>query len=492
MICHKFNMPRRRSYGRRRSRSYTRRPKRRRSTRKHSVHFKASGKYKAKTARGRRRINRAAKIACPVVYKCIQKITDHNIVWSLKNCEGLISSTVDDFADSTAATVEQGPFSLGTGESIDPCGYLSAGNIYKNPAAHPHSGLMLNQMNPANEQYYNEIPLDYHLFPIIAQTNPGADANENGQNCRDSTKALINYFDNRHSLRIVWPAVQDADDGVYMMTKDQRLVMHEVVYWVPDLGTVRTHKLISDVGDAGNVAATQALLRTRRKWQLQMYNAKFCTHPVVDSTISDVVDIVTGPPVNAFDTFNEPLAPAVTVIGNNNILPKQRDTKQFLAAGVLDRRKDARVVWSRKRSYRRPAYSMAVAGNATMIPKTYTVPSFAVTDPTTAHTVVMNDVNGVVGGTAYVSLPVQVTKIRCGKKFNIDKQLEWQQGIPDADIEDSINDVCPRGVYCYTKYWFYYPGMIDTNTEDRDLAPKVFANFTGAVDKMMVLKWQNI
>lgn len=412
-------------------------------------------------------MRRSATLACPIVKRCLVTLAESNIAYVFKSCVGIVTTSVDDFAAGGAsefASAEAGPFALGTGEDVQPCGYQGL-HIYANPVAHPGAGMVLSDCHPANATGYVEMPWDVNVFPMLAMTNPTvADAVFNENNCRSTRKVTIHYFDNRHHARIVWPRVNDISNGIYEHIKYAYLQVHEVVWRVPDLTTIETHKLVAAFSASTTVAATQALLRTRNKWLFQMYNAYYVKHPVVDATITDVTDIVTGPPVNAFDTYHEPtvLATPLLVIANDNILPRTRDAKEYIAVGVLDRRKDAKPVWQRKRKYRRP--TGAVGSNVA----------------------VHED-----GSTGAFVIPQTEQIISCGNKFNINAQMVWEKVVPDAAPDSTVREVVPRGAYVYCKY-HYYDSMMPSGTAlDTAFAPKVFLSFTRTVDKTHITKWSN-
>lgn len=450
-------------YGRRRRRRYSRRPIRRRKYRRLSRgRKKVSSKFKGIP----RRIKRQAKLACPVVYECLKKIAIRNKTYCLKTCAGLKTTSIVKFALAGAAnmTVSQGPFSAGTGEDAETCGYFSAGNVYNVPTAFAEgNGLSLVDHHPASVEYRNT-PFDFQVFPLLAMANPTvADARFNENNCRVAHSCNIISWDNRHHIRIEWPTIDQAGAGLADAARDQYLMMHEVVWWVPDLTTVTGNALVAVV--PASAAAAQVSSRLQRTWTRQMYNAYFVKHPIADASITDVIDYTAGSTANASNTFNEPLvdsAPA-TEIGDDNMLPQFRDELQYLAAGIEDRKKDGKPFWNRKRYYRRPRGNLT--GNN-------------VNTSTSAQT---------------VSLP-QVSKIiSAGRKFNINKSMEWDRTTPDATPDSAVREVCPRGCYVYVKYWYYANNFrsstaIPTATP---IHPNLSMAFVGKVDKTHILIWNN-
>lgn len=444
------------AYGSRHNRRRPRRTRRRRSYRKRRVR-----RRKMPFKKTSRAIRRAGALACPVVYECLKKIADHNQIYSLKDCEGAVRSSRDNFTASEPHLAIAGPFSAGTGEAMEPCGYLGF-NVYADPNVVPHAGAMVTDMHPANIEYAG-IPLEYQVFPLLAQTNPTiTDSAFNENNCRVTSRANIISFDNRHSYRITWPEViNDAANAVGDLIWNMTLTSYEIVWWVPDLSTVEDNKLVSIVVDTDTHEETQIDIRIRNKWLRQMFNAYICTHPVPDSTIVDVTDM-SGTTSGNFDQYNEPTAIGIRV-DDDNMLPRSRDPKQFLADGIHDRRKDARKLWMRKKVHKRPKRRNRV-GNSRFI---------------------VTDAQG-------MNLASTQSRHRAGRVFHINKNMEWDRQTADSTPDTTVRDVCPRGVYVYCKYWYFRTLAASTVAEDNILAPSVTTTFTGAVDKTHVLKWQNM
>ncbi len=449
-------MSKKRSYSRKRSfRSKSGRKRRTTRKRRKSTkrgHFKAIPKA----------VRRAGTLACPVVYECLKKLADSNDCYAIKRCAGIVESTVDSFgATTTTFDADQGPASLGTAEVMPACGLFGI-NIYANPVEVPSAGLSTTLHTPGTTAY-REIPWDFHVFPLLAMTNPTATAplmNEN--NCRTNQQCTIISWDNRHRFRIQWAAIDTTSAEEYQSTYKSYFMMHEVVWWVPDLSTVEDNGLVATDAGSDTVAETQVLLRLQRQWLKQMYNAYFVNHPIDDASIIDEVDIVTGPPVNAFDTFNEPdtAANPENNISMDNLGPSFRDSKEYMANGVLDRRKDAKPVWNRKKFLRRPR----ARG------------SFHVHE------------NGGTGGVVN-----EVTSVhRAGKLFQINKKMQWEKTAVDATPDTNVRDVCPRGCYVYIKYFYYNTGMLSGTTQAITRAPTIRIDLTNKVDRTHRLKWVNI
>lgn len=410
-----------------------------------------------------KRIKRAGAIACPVVYECLKKIADSNVIWSLKSCAGSVATTVDKFSSSTAFNALQGPFTTGTGEAIDNCGYLGI-NVYQDPNAVPSAGAISTEMHPASTEY-RHMPFDVNVFPMIAMTNPVVSAGIfNESNCRASNQCNVKFFDNKHSLRIIWPQFESVVTGTLWAVKKMTLSMHEVVYWVKDLSTIEDNALVNTAAQTATHELTQARLRISRSWLKQMYNAYFVNHPLDDSDIgvggagADEIDLTT---TVAFDTFDEQ-QPAASRINDDNTLPRWRDASEFIANGVTDRRKDAKPIWNRRRTFRRPY-------------------------PRLTGSVVHED-----GTVNTGSQPEVHTHIRAGKRFHINEKMEWERIAADAVPDTTVREVVPRGCYVYCKYWYLKPNSPAVTALVKELAPSVSLAFTGAVDKTHVLAWQNM
>ncbi len=457
----------RRSY-RRHRRNYRRRGKYRRSRfRRPKVSRKRSRKTFAKTPRS---VKRAGRLACPVVYECIKKIADSNVTWNLKSCEGVVTTTVDDFASTGADfSKAQGPYSATSETTMPPCGQMGM-PIFSDVAVAQVQACV---QHPADIRY-RFTPFNYHVFPMLAMTNPSAGAAFNADNCRTTNQCTIASFDNSHSLRITWPADQGTStlelEGIWGNT----LTLHEVVWWIPNLTTVIDQGLVATTAETDTVAEAQAVLRTSRSWLKRMYNAYFCTHPVLDdgeaaspTAMLDVVDITTGAPTIGFDCWNEPLyvtaANRALQISDENVRPRHRDTKEYMAPGVLNRRKDARPKWQRKRTFRRPRNTWRRNGIAV-------------------------DESGPGGW----GLSARTQYIRAGKRFPINKKMEWEKLIADGSPGDEVREVVPRGCFCYVQYWYYRTGVPDATFITTAIAPSIDLDFTDHVDKTMVLKWQNL
>lgn len=451
-------------YGRRRRRRTRRISRRSRYRRYPSRRKKMSRKRKRTSFRNApRHIQRKATLACPIVRECLKKIADSNIVWALQSCDGTVRTTVNQFSDtgSLLHAAIQGPYANATAENMEPCGALGL-MIYSNPVTNPAAGLVVTTHHPASITYA-EMPFDVNVFPMLAMVNPVVtDAIFREDNCRVSTHCNVRYFDNKHSMNITWPAVDqtavEVPDFIFRMS----LMLHEVVYFVPDLSTIEDNSLVVGNTASDTVAESQVLLRVRNTWLRRMYNSHFVNHPMADADISDVTDIVTGAPTAAFDCFNEPTGAADpdTVINDDNILPRPRDRKQHLANGVTDRRTEASVKWQRKRWFRRP-----------------------------------RDVRGSnvhEHGGAGIVLQLRHSYIRCGRRFHMNKKFEWERTTADATPDTVVRDVVPRGCFVYVKYWYFRTGQGLTTLQNRAMAPTLTLAFTQSVDKTHILSWQNM
>ncbi len=471
---------RRRSYGRqtmyrkkRRARSAPMR-RRRRTYKKRSF----SKKRRRSAKRGHfktipKSIKRAGTLACLVVYECLKKLGDTNTCWNIKDCNGNVRSTVDKFASESPFLKFQGPY-RGTSESgAMPCGQLGF-PIFSDVSNAPTdlSGAQSTNQNPGDILYKNT-PFSDHVFPLLARTNPTVtSALMNAQNCRLGDKCNIIFFDNKHSLRIDWGAIDTTAAIVQNIAWDQRLMLHEVVYWIPDIKTVIDNGLVNDQGSVDTVAEAQVQLRLARSWSRRMYNAYFVAHPVLDdgtTSLLDVVDITTGGLTEAFDCWNEPLhvtqANRDLQITDDNMLPRFRDTKEYLAAGVLDRRKDARPVWNKKRKFRRPRYGAGRYGVA-------------------VHE----------AGAGSCVLPQQHTYVTAGRRFNINKNMQWEKTEADSNPDSTVREVCPRGCYYYRQYWYFSTNstVASTSVASTSGLPIISISHTRRVDKTMIVKFQNL
>ncbi len=476
---------RRRRYGRKKM-SYRKKRRTRsapvRRRRYKTTYRRKSGKKRRRSSKRTKRghfktipkaVKRAGTLACPVVYECMKKLGDTNIIWSLKNCAGSVSTTKDKFVSSTAFVKVQGPYN-GVSETVaESCGLMGM-PIYGDVSA-GQTGCQDVGQNPASV-FWSEMPFADQVFPMLARTNPGAASAFNDETCRTGDKCNIIYFDNRHSLRIQWAAADTADQVGIETIWNSTLMLHEVVWWIPDISTVEDKGLVSIGADCDTVAEAQVQLRKKRSWLKRMYNAYFVPHPVLDdgsdttpTAMLDVVDIVTGALATAFDCWNEPLhtsaANRALQITDDNMMPKFRDTKEYIANGVLARRKQAKPVWNKKRTYRRPRETFRRSGMGV--------------HETAAKGVVLN---------------TRQTYVRCGRRFNINKSMQWEKIAADSAPSATVRQICPRGVYMYAQYWYYRTGAPSATGAALALVglPTITLDHTGHVDKTMMLKFQNL
>lgn len=366
-----------------------------------------------------------------------------------------------------------GPFSGDTGETMLSCGYLGF-NLYEDPTARDGIGLSRTTQHPASILYAGT-PVDFHVFPLLAQTNPlAATAIFNENNCRTSSTANILSYDNRHRQVIRWPAIDtaSASGSFWDVAYKMRLIMHEVVYWVPDLTTVEDKFLVVTEAASNTCAETQVALRARNTWLRQMYNAYFVKRPVLDdgedavpTTMLDIVEICSGGPAIAGDTYMEPTVTATPLlaIGNDNVWPIQKTSLEYMLGGIQDRKKEARPYWSRKRTFRRPRRPVGTLG-------------MGVHEATATGVVV----------------PGVFQKIRAGRMFNINKKMQWERVAADAAPDSTVREVCPRGCYVYVKYWYFMSGEQQAAAVVNTLAPDVFNVCPENPVKTNILKWQNI
>ncbi len=402
----------------------------------------------------------------------MKKLGDKNNVWSIKSCDGVVTSTVDKFTSGTSMKKVQGPYA-GTSETdIPSCGQMGM-PIFTSVDGTGISGCQDVTMNPGRTAY-TRTPFPAHIFPLLQRVNPTAVlATVNASTSRLGDKCNIVSFDNRHSIRITW-AQADATTGENVhVINNQRLWLHEVVWWIPDITTVINHGLLSTVAQSDTVAEAQVQLRLQRTWSKRMYNAYFCNHPVVDdgaaaspTSLLDVVDITTGPLTTAFDSWNEPqyVAGAALQITDDNLLPRSRDTKEFMAAGVVERRKDAKPVWSKKRKFRRPRAR---------------IQGIAVHDGLSATAMVDTE---------------RFQTVSAGRFFEINKNMQWEKTVEDDDPSSTVREVCPRGCYYYCQYWYYQlnsPTATDS-TASQIGKPTLELSHTQRVDKTMKLVFQNL
>lgn len=455
-------------YGRRRRRTYSGRRRRYRSLggyRPRRSKMSKKSRLKVKSYRKRRRVVAAGKIACPVVYECLKKIADSNVAYNIKDCDGVVRTSVIDPDLPFAGTgfqffVSGGPFTDTTDE-IESCGYLGI-PYYRTPDG-ANKGLHVTACNTAREEYA-ETPLQTHIFPMIPRTNPTAGANYNPLSCRESDHTSVTLFDNRHTLRIQWPpyGLAEVEISLQQFTRQQKLIMHEVCWWISDLSTVEDNALVSLPAAIATDALAQVDARKKRRWLRQMYNAYFCNHPLPDTTVVDVIDLTTGS--DPLDTFNESLAANARLsIVNTNI--RGRDTLAFLAAGVQDRRKDAHPIWHRKKTFRRP------------------------------HVMASQQVGITVHETGNANdcvVPDASSYVKAGKKFKIGKKMVWDKLVPVAVPDLLVREVVPRGCYMYCQYWWYLPNTSELGDIPGDLAPHIFASRTKWADRMLITKWQNM
>lgn len=418
-------------------------------------------------------IKRAGRLACPVVYECLKKIAASNTTYNLMSCLGSKSCTVDKFATAVPMAITSGPFSGATGEAIEPCGYLGF-NLYEDPTARDGIGLSRVTQHPASI-LYTGTPVDFHVFPLLAQTNPQvATAIFNENNCRTSSTANIISYDNRHKQVIIWPPIDStsATGSTWDVVFKQKLIMHEIVWWVPDLTTIEDKFLVVTEGASNTCAETQTALRARNTWLRQMYNAYFVKRPVLDdgesaapTTMLDIVDICTAGPAIGGDTYMEPTVDATPLlaIANDNMWPLQRTTIEYQLGGIQDRRKEAKPYWNRKRTFTRPMRDYFRAGT------------------------------GVHEATATgVLSPGQHILISAGRKFNINKKMQWERVAADAVPDSSVREVCPRGCYVYVKYWYFMSGMQIGITLANTIRPGVSNVCPERPMKTNILKWQNV
>lgn len=463
-----MSAPRRRT----RKRSYKRRYKKKRFSRKRRKSSSKRGHFKTIP----KAVRRAGTLACPVVYECIKKIADTNTTYALKDCDGVVTTTVDKFVTTYSFDKVQGPYDGVSETTIPPCGQMGM-PIFSNVAT-GNSGAQTCTNHPA-DILYRETPFWYHAFPLLAMSNPAAGAKFNGDNCRDSNTCNIISFDNRHSMRITWPAVTTTASDIVEGLWGGTLMLHEVVWWVPDLSTIIDQAIVNTSAQVATVALAQVRLRICRSWLKRMYNAYFCPHPVLDdgppipvggstTAMLDVVDIVTGAVADAFDCWNEPLhttsANQALQITDDNMMPRFRDTKEYMATGVLDRRKDARPVWNKKRTFRRPrSIGWQRQGQAV-------------------------DENAGAGAT----LNARTQYIKAGRRFPINKKMQWEKLDADSAPGDEVREVVPRGCYVYAKYFYYRTNIPNAAFQIKAIAPTIAMSFTMHVDKTLMLKWQNV
>ncbi len=401
---------------------------------------------------------RAGRLACPVVAQCLRKIADSNTVWCTKNCNGVKESTVDNFTLGFAFDEAGGPSN--NGETLDTCNFLGI-PIFQDPvaavAATQGGGLVLVGHNPANV-LYGGMPLAVNTFPLIAKTNPSCAAAFNGGTCRESEQSTVTYFDNRHKLRIEWPQVGTTGVGAANALKRTHLAMHEVVYWVPDLSTIETNKLVATAAEAASTALIETNLRLQRKWLRRMYNAHFVPHPIADSTVQDLVDVTTGATTTPLVTFNETLGETVR-ISNNNLDSYPRDSSEFIAAGVMDARKEARPVWSRKKKFYRPKSNLG-----------------AMTENTSDFMCLSQ---------------LQTSRVTAGKKFHINKKMHWESTTDDATPDAAVRDVCSRGCYVYCQYWIIVTDVLHGTALAASILPFIAAAETKP-GRCQQIRWQNV
>ncbi len=381
-------------------------------------------------------------------------------IYTIMSCLGLKSASGDKFATTTTFASVQGPFSAGTGESMSPCGLLGF-NYYTDPNSFPACGAVVVDMNPSSATV-RSMPVEINVFPLIARTNPTVtSAKENATYCRTKNSANIISFDNRHSYRILWAGAQAVTTGgVTEMQYNMRLTSYEIVWWVPDLSTIEENKLVMTVAETATHELTQANIRIRNTWLRQMFNAYMCKHPVADASITDVTDL-SGVAGNAFDTYNEPTTRTL-VVQDDNMLPSRRDPKAIMAEGILERRKEARLLWKRVKVHRRPRQKN---------------PTLSVVE---------------VGATTNECNMSQIQSYHtAGRRFPINKRMEWDQETPDTDVDSTVREVCPRGVYVYAKYWYFQTKNNLPAFASSIQAPSVFLTLTGKVDRSQELRWQN-
>lgn len=399
----------------------------------------------------------------------MRKIGNQNTTYNIKDCLGTVTTTVDKFVSETDFDKSQGPYLATSEVTVPPCGMMGM-HIYTD-VANDATGCQDVLHHPASV-FWRDLPFGHHVFPLLARGNPASAAAFNADNTRLTDSAYIISFDNRHSLRISWPAVDTTDAHLLDAVWASRYTMHEVVYWIPDIKTVELNGLVSITADCDTVAEAQVQLRKMRTWSRRMYNAYFVNHPVLDdgtadvpTSLLDVIDIVTGPPTTAFDCYNEPLhvtaANRALQITDDNLLPGWRDTKEYMAAGVYERRKDAKPVWNRKKVFRRPRTPQYYQGAA-------------------VH-------EDAAGG---ASMNQMFQRVRAGRRFMINKKMVWEKQTADSAPDSAIREVCPRGCYFYQCYWYFQSNAAEGAFQARaNLIPNVSLDFTKHVDKTMVLRW---
>lgn len=462
-----YSRPRRRSYGRKKvSYRKKRRPRSApaRRTRKPGRRvMRKRRRTKKKFAAPSKGLKRRARLIVPVLKEALKSIADTNEAYNIKDCLGSKGTSVIDEADpipfvskAHAVTNLGGPFTLTT-DTVEPCGYLGIPLFGVNIG--PCRNLMLTTCHPANTLYIC-MPLTACAFPLIARTNPACALQFNPGNCRESDSCNVISFDNRMSLRITWNAITSTGSGVTLADylRLQRMHIHEVVYWIPDLQTVEDNNLVELPAAAATDALAEASLRISRTWLRRMYNAYFVNHPLADASVSDVVDVTTG--ATNIDTFNESLAVGLRISTlNTNI--RGRDTKEYLAEGVVDRRKDAKVVWQKRRTFKRP------------IRKT----GFQVHEVASSSDVIMAQ---------------ETTHLQAGHLFHINRKMVWDKIVPVAVPDTTVREVCPRGVFFYCQYWRFLPNTPSTETHAGTEAPNLAASHTGRADRFQRLRFQTM
>lgn len=439
-------------YGRRRWRS--RRGMRRRHRRLYSRRTKA-GRKRIRRVLKRKRVAKAAKKSCAVVWKCMQHLADTNRVYCLLNNAGVQYSSVDLFTGTrtygrnggfggsgTQLAAPTTPIDLGPGIIGIPVYQTNSGTASTTSAY----DIPTSDCNPASNNYPNMSPTNA-VFPLLAQANPTAPANFTPDATRLGEQAILTRWANKHRFAVEWPPMNTSTVGTAQeFAKYARLHLYEVLLWVPDIKVVTDNYLVVDSQNAA-LATWNSMLQQRTNWLMKMFNAKLVRRPAADASVSYTINAAD------YSTMTGTIANAALPTDINIDCPG-RELKEFQATGVFDRRKDAKLVWHRHRSWRRPQK----------------------TAPNTAGHLFWHN---------------QKHLVSAGINLKTSRRFTWAKQANSATPDATVRQVCPRGVYVYYQVWRFQCAQDDTTYAPQTYLPSIRLQQAGTM-RSNVMEWQNV
>lgn len=444
-------------------RYYRRRRRRGRLARLYSRRTKR-GRRRIRTYRKKQRVKRRAKNLCPAVYQCLRHLgdTQHAYIKAL-SYNALQRSSADSFAsDGGANNRATGPGSAdckeqGTATTDIGQGHIIGCPVYNwVPAAtqnytgfdHPSS-----IENPANLYWRDSAP-SFQVFPMLAKTDPSLGATYNSSTCRTGEEAVLKTWSNVHTLKITFPNALPASGNIdskyaFQALSGEYLEFIEMLFWVNDLSTIEDNQLCLDEDLTRSKDDWVTAFNTSRTWLLRQYNAYCTKRPNADADVSMAASAATNMTdfTDNFSITYKPDQEAVEIPG--------RELKEFVASGVYDRKKDARLIYCRKRRYRR---------NLRQLANWF--------DPT-------EDV---------YKLPLCYRNIKAGLSMRLNKKFTWQRG---AGGDSTMRQVVPRGCYVYGQIFRYRNPHMTAQADPQFVAPTITRAFT-AYQRPIKMSWQNI